>query len=64
MPIPESIAEMEADPAWHPWAEQGWTLHQAPGGWVLAVNRDWHMATGSAQPLSTVVKRMERGTFG
>jgi len=54
---------MTADSTWQPWAEQGWTLHLAPGGWVLAVNLDRRMATGRAQRFSAVVKRLEKGAF-
>ena len=62
--IPKSLAQMAVDSTWQPWAEQGWTLHHAPGGWVLAVNLDRRMATTRAQRLSTLVKRLERGAFG
>jgi hypothetical protein len=64
MAVPKSLAQMVADSTWQPWVEQGWTLHQAPGGWVVAVNLGRRMATARAQRLSTVVKRLERGAFG
>jgi hypothetical protein len=61
--IPKSLAQMKADATWQLWAEKGWTLHQAPGGWVLAVNVTGRMATGRAQRLSALVKRLEKGAF-
>ena len=54
---------MTADSTWQPWAEQGWTLHQAPGGWVRAVNVNLGQATASAPYLTILVKRLERGMF-
>ena len=55
---------MTADSTWQPWAEQGWTLHLAPGGWVLAVNVTEQQATDRARHLVTLVSRLEKGEFG
>ena len=63
MITPESIAQMEADSEWKPWAEKGWTLHQTPDRQVIAVNVAGHMAIERAKHLVTLVRRLEKGAF-
>jgi hypothetical protein len=63
MTTPESLEEIAANLEWQRWAAKGWTLQQAPGGWVLAIHADWHLATERARRLTTLVKRLRMGAF-
>ena len=64
MAISESIRQMEKAVGWKPWAEKGWTLHQAHDGRVRAVNVALGMATERWHHIKTLISRLERGAYG
>lgn len=61
--------ELHKTPGWRAYADKGWSVQKVGGAYPLspprfvAINHTTKMATDAARQISTLLRRIERGSF-